>query len=636
MQHQIRAAMPSLFFAAIPLLAGCDTSDPSPGQQDFTYSVESQAQSVAPGETRAQQVVIADLDYDGFDLIDDGSPYIGEVGLAVQSPAPAFGLTLGDFAPPSLTGPGSSALTLNAAPDAALAVHQLVIESTLLNVEGVSAADLTRVTPVEARVTAACVPAAARATAIVAGQGIGCCSGRSGALAEDGGLYTWGANASGSVETANRVELVVPSVRAWLAPFRVPLPAFDNSSSLALDSNRLFALRGGVAHLVGSYFHASAEAPDGRTGFASSTITGIPVPVTAVAPSSLHSLALGADGSVWAWGNNDFGALGDGTTTSSDVPVPVDGLTNVIAIATGDSHSVALRADGTVWTWGGNPSGVLGTDTTTARSLPGQVAGLNEIIAIAGRHLHVLALRRDGTVWAWGNNRYGQLADDTQVFRPTPMRIDGLSSVVGVLAQSFHSLAVLGDGSVWGWGSNGRGQLGDGTEENSRLMPVQALGITNVVAIAGGRDHTLALRSDGSVWAWGENADGELGDGTTMNRLTPVPVLGFGPPGPTICPAPPASPPPSPPPPAAQFTLTVTKLGPPNSLVRSTPVGIECGFACVADFESDQTVRLTTLLAAGSRFSGWSGCDREPAGANPWPDCEVDMNADREVQARAE
>ena len=135
--------------------------------------------------------------------------------------------------------------------------------------------------------------------------------------------------------------------------------------------------------------------------------------VTAIDAGGIHGLALKADGTVWSWGDNDYGELGDGTTTASTTPVQVSGLANVIAVVAGDIHSVALEADGTVWTWGYNGQGQLGDGTTTTRTSPVQVTDpgdasgyLTHVIAVAGGYYHTVALKDDGTVWAWGNGTY--------------------------------------------------------------------------------------------------------------------------------------------------------------------------------------------------------------------------------------
>jgi hypothetical protein len=238
-----------------------------------------------------------------------------------------------------------------------------------------------------------------------------------------------------------------------------------------------------------------------------------------------HTIALKGDGMVWTWGNNDYGQLGDGTTTARRTPVQVSGLTGVTAIAGGEGHNtIALKGDGTVWTWGANWYGQLGDGTTTDRLTPVQVSGLTSVTAIAGGNFHTIALKGDGTVWTWGNNFAGELGDGTNTNRSTPVQVSGLTGVTAIAGGNFHTIALKGDGTVWTWGYNFDGELGDGTNTN-RSTPVQVSGLTGVTAIAGGGSHTIALKSDGTIWTWGENGSGQLGDGTTTGRWTPVQAL---------------------------------------------------------------------------------------------------------------
>ena len=236
-------------------------------------------------------------------------------------------------------------------------------------------------------------------------------------------------------------------------------------------------------------------------------------PVKAIAGGFNHTIALKTDGTVWTWGSNEFGKLGDGTTTQRTTPVQVNGLTNVAAIAGGYSHTIALKTDGTVWTWGNNNNGQLGDRTQTQRIAPVQVSGMTNVAAIAGGYSHTLALKTDGTVWSWGNNNDGQLGDGTQTQSTSPIQIVGLTNVKAIAAgyyltadimyQHSHSLALKNDGTVWTWGDNAYGQLGDGTTIQ-RSTPVQVSGLTNVSAIAGGNGRSFALKNDGTVWGWGE------------------------------------------------------------------------------------------------------------------------------------
>ncbi|MCX6381662.1 MAG: Ig-like domain repeat protein [Armatimonadetes bacterium] len=239
-----------------------------------------------------------------------------------------------------------------------------------------------------------------------------------------------------------------------------------------------------------------------------------------------HTLALKSDGTVWAWGWNAYGQLGDGTATDSFTPVQVSALTGVTQIAGGYLHSLALKSDGTVWVWGFNNSGQLGDGTTVDSAVPVQVSGLTGVTQVSAGSFHSLAVKTDGTVFAWGNNNYGQLGDGTNTNRLTPVQVTGLTGVTQVSGGGYHSLALKSDGTVWAWGRNDFGKLGDGTNTDKNA-PVQVTGLTGVTQVAGGYLHSLALKSDGTVFAWGYNNSGQLGDGTTTTRLTPVQVSGL-------------------------------------------------------------------------------------------------------------
>ncbi|HYO56780.1 RCC1 domain-containing protein, partial [Archangium sp.] len=240
-----------------------------------------------------------------------------------------------------------------------------------------------------------------------------------------------------------------------------------------------------------------------------------------------HTLLVRLDGTVWSWGFGGFGQLGDGTTTSvRTTPVQVQGLTSAVSVAAGGDHSLALRHGGTVWAWGANSSGQLGNASITQRTTPVQVSGLTGVTAIAAGEGHSLAVRDDGTLWAWGENASGQLGDGSTTDRLSPVQVSGLTGVVAVAAGYDFSLALRNDGTVWGWGDNVKGELGNGTTTASPT-PVQVSGLTGVTAIAAGTAHALALKSDGTLWAWGYNDYSQLGDGTSISRLTPVQVSGL-------------------------------------------------------------------------------------------------------------
>lgn len=239
-----------------------------------------------------------------------------------------------------------------------------------------------------------------------------------------------------------------------------------------------------------------------------------------------HSVAILKDGTVWAWGLNVSGQLGDNTQSNRFEPAQVKNLRNAVAVAAGRDHSLALLADGTVWSWGSNTSKQLGDGDSFDRWTPVQVKGLSDVVAITAGARFNLALKADGTVWGWGQNSQGQVGDGSTDQRSTPVQVKGLTDVKVIASGANHSLAIKKDGTLWAWGSNQHGQLGDGSTTD-RTTPVQIKSMTDVVQVAGGLDHSLALKRDGSVWSWGQNDHGQLGDGTTTRRSSPKQIAGL-------------------------------------------------------------------------------------------------------------
>jgi alpha-tubulin suppressor-like RCC1 family protein len=249
-------------------------------------------------------------------------------------------------------------------------------------------------------------------------------------------------------------------------------------------------------------------------------------PLPTLATGYAHTVAVRSNGTVWAWGSNGHGQLGDGTTTQRTTPVQVTGINNAVMVGAGAYHSSAILSDGSVLAWGENEHGQLGDGTTTDRTTPVQVQGLTGVVALSVGYQHTLALRTDGTVWAWGGNRYGQLGHLPSTTR-VPAQIPGLTDVVAIAAGSFHSLAVRTDGTVWAWGRNEQGQLGNTTITGSSTTPVQVQGLSTAVDVGAGKGFSLAVLSDGTVRAWGDNYRGQLGDGTRVDRSTPVESKGL-------------------------------------------------------------------------------------------------------------
>jgi RHS repeat-associated protein len=253
--------------------------------------------------------------------------------------------------------------------------------------------------------------------------------------------------------------------------------------------------------------------------------------VTTIASGQLESfnVALRNDGSVWGWGDNSKGELGDGTTTQRNSPVQVTGMSSAVAVAGGGWHTMALRADGTVWDWGGNAYGQLGNNATANSSAPVQAAGPVGVGTIAAGEFHSVAIDQSGRVWAWGRNSSGQLGDGTTTDRHVPVQVAGIANVVGIAAGNAHTLAVRGDGTVWAWGTNSGGQLGitSCTNVSPCLTPTQVPGLSNIVSVGVGSFSSYAVDRTGKLYAWGSNGYGQLGDGTTTQRNTPVLISGL-------------------------------------------------------------------------------------------------------------
>jgi len=299
--------------------------------------------------------------------------------------------------------------------------------------------------------------------------------------------------------------------------------------------------------------------------------------VNTIAAGSSVSFAIRQDGSLWAWGHNGTGSLGDGTTIDRHRPVRIP-LDNVVSVSVGGTlgwlggvalqeggslwgwggvpgigisvlhggerqlspvrimdgvaavayevnahHVMVIRNDGSLWGWGNNTEGQLGiSNSISGASISDPVRVMDNVAAVSVGRWHTTALRTDGSLWAWGNNERGQLATGTTFRnRYTPMKI--MDNVVSFSTYQYHTMAVQADGSLWGWGTNFHGILGDGTTTN-RYTPVRIM--DNVVSASVGLSHTAAIRTDGSLWVWGRNYFGFLGDGTIGDdRLRPVRIM---------------------------------------------------------------------------------------------------------------
>jgi alpha-tubulin suppressor-like RCC1 family protein len=240
--------------------------------------------------------------------------------------------------------------------------------------------------------------------------------------------------------------------------------------------------------------------------------------ISSIAAGDVTTFFLTSDSTLWALGSNEYGQLGDGTTTDRVSP-PVRIMSGVKAMSSGGSHSLFLKTDGTLWACGDNTYGQLGDGTTVDRHTPVQV--MSDVRTMRAGGLFSLMLKTDGTLWACGDNEAGMLGDGTTDNHSLPEQI--MSDVKSLAkGQSWHNLVVKTDGTLWTFGFNEAGQVGDGTLNNC-FTPVQIM--SDVSCAAGGWDHSLIVKTDGTLWACGFNADGELGDNTDVDKLTPVQVM---------------------------------------------------------------------------------------------------------------
>ncbi|MDR1767181.1 MAG: fibronectin type III domain-containing protein [Propionibacteriaceae bacterium] len=274
--------------------------------------------------------------------------------------------------------------------------------------------------------------------------------------------------------------------------------------------------------------------------------------VVSLATDGSTTLAATGDGSLWAWGYNKWGLFADDSTQDRSLPAQVKAFSGVKSVQTNGSSAFATTAAGATWAWGDNQYGQLGLGVTdaSAQTKPAKFAALTRVTQLAVGSLSVYALRDDGTVWAWGYNGIGQLGDGEASHQvcgkprsmpeassdcsPTPVRVASLTSVTSIAVGESAAYAVKSDGTVWAWGDNSSGQLGDGEsshqscwEAGSALVdcsttPVKVAGLSNVAAVAASTASAYAVKSDGTVWAWGDNSSGQLGDGTFTKRSKPV------------------------------------------------------------------------------------------------------------------
>ena len=245
-----------------------------------------------------------------------------------------------------------------------------------------------------------------------------------------------------------------------------------------------------------------------------------------IGPGTQHNIGIRTDGTLWGWGENEFGSLGDSSVTLKSSPTQIGALTTWAVCNAGTDFSMAIKTDGTLWTWGTGETGRTAQNDTVDRSSPVQVGALTDWATISGGSFgstHALSTKTDGTMWAWGQNGK-RLGDNTIINRSSPVQIGALTTWSQAEASDDHSAAIKTDGSIWTWGDSGFGQLGHNNSTPDLSSPAQVGSLTDWAIVSLGRDCTIAVKKDGTLWAWGENGTGRLGDGTTIDRSSPVQI----------------------------------------------------------------------------------------------------------------
>lgn len=347
------------------------------------------------------------------------------------------------------------------------------------------------------------------------------------ALIKNGTISCWGKNDNGQIGNGR-----FSHGRTTAA--RVDVVDVADADAVAAGDNHTCALRkNGTVSCWGnnSYGQLGSGTPEAEPDTAAPTSVASIAGAAAIATSENHACAVMEDGTVSCWGNNSSGQLGNGRSginrddrsENTATPVTVMDIDDAKEIATGWDHTCALVEDSTVSCWGSNSFGQLGDGTNRNNSAPVKTTDISDAAAITAGWDHTCALRRNGSVYCWGNNLDGQLGNGTNSSSSEPVRVPDITDAIAISAGGNHTCALTQSGDVYCWGSNSHGQLGDRSNESTGSpTPLPVTDITDATAISAGDSHTCALREDGSVRCWGNNEDGQLGDGTTDRYSSPV------------------------------------------------------------------------------------------------------------------
>lgn len=349
------------------------------------------------------------------------------------------------------------------------------------------------------------------------------------AIKSSGTLFGWGLNDRGQLGDSTAVSKSTPTQETTAASNWAIIAASIQFNAAGLNHTAAIKRDGSLFAWGDNSF---GQVGDGTSGNQRSAPTQEILAATnwvAVAAGENHTIAIRSDGTLWAWGRNNAGQLGDSTVTNRATPMQIGSATTWMAVAAGGDHTLALRSDGTLWAWGDNNFGQVGDGTSANQRLsPVQIGSDTTWTAVAAGANHSVALQSDGTVWTWGLGTSGRLGHGNETSRLSPMRVAfaPANAWSSIAAGTAHTVAIRSDGTLWAWGDNTDGQIGDNTSANFRTLPTQEQSATPTtwVQAAAGLRHTVAVKTDGTLWAWGDNGSGELGDGTAAPKLVPTSI----------------------------------------------------------------------------------------------------------------
>ena len=365
------------------------------------------------------------------------------------------------------------------------------------------------------------------------------------AIRADGTLWAWGRNESGQLGVGG----VADSVADHYLPTQIG--AAMNWISVSAGGSHTVAIRAdgtlwawgrntfgqlgiGQATSAGTSHYALAPVQIGTTvggaanccspwcGISLFSSIGTAMRWSSVSAGGSHNLAVATDGTLWAWGDNRHGQLGDGSRTNRHIPAQIGADADWAYVSAGNVHSAAIKKDGTLWTWGVNNWGQLGDGTTDNRQFLAKAGTDADWASVSVGGWHTAAIKTDGSLWVWGYNGDGQLGDGTAVNRHSPVRIGEGNDWVSVYAGNGYTIAIRRGGTLWAWGRNDFGQLGEDVAANHG--PARIGRARNWASVSAGMTHAAAVRTNGRLWAWGRNDFGQLGISPAPEHFAPIQV----------------------------------------------------------------------------------------------------------------